>query len=205
MKSKQNLIHRIKKPVSRNQNVSVKDIALDITDETTVSSANFCPPLPKRIDMENNGNHNPLIPDDKNSILGKIKELKSTVRDLESSLKDMDREPMSEKEKTARDAKNIGIVFRRIRKSYAFSQEGVALAAGITQGHLSRIESGDLFPKMETLKKLSAVYKVPLLLIISLATDVGVTNLPDEIKLDIKNIQDSTSKLITSIINNNKT
>jgi transcriptional regulator with XRE-family HTH domain len=59
--------------------------------------------------------------------------------------------------------RRLGAVVRRLRKQRDLTQEQLAARAGLTQGHLSRLEAGERpNPGAVTLKRLARALDVPL-------------------------------------------
>lgn len=56
---------------------------------------------------------------------------------------------------TAHDAKELGNLVREIRKAAGLSQTQLAAAMGTSQGAITRLESGNGSPTLETLRKVA--------------------------------------------------
>lgn len=55
----------------------------------------------------------------------------------------------------------IGAQIGKVRRSKAYSQDRLALEAGLARGTLSKIERGLVEPKVTTIAKIALVLKVP--------------------------------------------
>lgn len=66
---------------------------------------------------------------------------------------------------------NIGKVLREIRESKELSQVQVAKSLRMSQGQVSRVESGLYDTEVSTMEKFARLYKMPLSIIIWKATE----------------------------------
>lgn len=57
---------------------------------------------------------------------------------------------------------DLGVKLREIRKKKKISQKDLAQELDVTQGYISKIETGDTMPTVELIKKLRKKYKVNL-------------------------------------------
>ncbi len=70
--------------------------------------------------------------------------------------------PTSENMPDDMTQRRLGAVVRRLRVQQNLTQERLAARAGLTQGHLSKIEAGERpNPGVATLKKLARALNVP--------------------------------------------
>jgi transcriptional regulator with XRE-family HTH domain len=99
------------------------------------------------------------------------------------------------------DKKLIGRRLREIRKKHGYSQERVAELANLASNYLSRLEMGRENPTVDTLLKLSRVYKVNLWELLNYGHEIKRKEMETKICGIAKAAKDEDLRLILKFIN----
>ena len=67
----------------------------------------------------------------------------------------------------------IGAKIRTLRTERKFSQEELALAAGLTPAYLGRVERGEKCPSVDTIYKISLGLNIPMTEIVDISADLS--------------------------------